>query len=125
MQSLREYFEQQSHNPHSITDYFLGVQRNLLIEIDEADHQINLSFVHPPKWRHFNPIKELHLFESVISIKPFHQTEFAFKFGRVLDVKAVAWAIANAYRKLGYRCAIAVDGELYKVEELQQTSTAA
>jgi hypothetical protein len=118
-QSARKYFEGLSQKPHpSIIECFLDLQRKLLIAIDSDSHEISLLFAFRPSGQDFEPIKTLRLYECSWLIKEFRPSEFRFGFVRICDLKAIAWAVALAYRDLGYSCRIECGGEAIEVDEL-------
>jgi hypothetical protein len=118
-QPARKYFERQSQKPDpSIIDCFLDLQKKLLILIDSESHEISLLFAFRPNRADFEPIKALCLHECSWLIKQFRPSEFKFGFVRICDLKTIAWAVAMAYRELGYSCRIECGGETIEVDEL-------
>jgi hypothetical protein len=99
-------FSQKTQPQSPILGYFFGIQNNLLIEVESSTRKITLCFGQAPKRRHFNPIKDLCLFDNVRPGDPFDKTEFTFRIGKVCDINAVAQSIANAYFELGFDCRI-------------------
>ena len=119
IQPAREYFERQARQPHpSIIDCFLDLRKKLLIVIDSESHEISLLFAFRPNRADFEPIKALCLHECSWLIKQFRPSEFRFGFVKICDLKAIAWAVALAYRDLGYSCQIECGAELIDVDEL-------
>jgi hypothetical protein len=118
-QSARAYFERQSRKPHSsIIECFLDLQKKLLIVVDSESHEITLAFAFRPTGKDFEPIKMLRLYEFSWLLKQFKPFEFRFGFGKICDLKAIAWAIALAYRELDYCCRIEICDALIDVDEL-------
>jgi hypothetical protein len=68
--------------------------------------------------RDFEPIKMLRLCECSWLLKSFRPSEFRFGFVKICDLKEIAWAVALAYRELGYSCRIECGGEVVDVDEL-------
>jgi hypothetical protein len=117
-QPARAYFERQSQKLHpSIIDCFLDLQKKLLIVIDSDSHEISLLFAFRPTGKDFEPIKMLRLCECSWLLKSFRPSEFTFGFVRICDLKTIAWAVAMAYRELGYSCRIECGGEI-EVDDL-------
>jgi hypothetical protein len=118
-QPAKTYFQQQAQKPYpSFVDYFLGLQKKLLISIDSDSHEISLLFAVRPNRASFELIKSLTLFDCGWLIKQFRPSEFRFGFVRICDLKAIAWAVAVAYRELGYSCRIECGAEVIEVDEL-------
>jgi hypothetical protein len=118
-QPARKYFERQSQKPHpSIIECFLDLQKKLLIELNSESHEITLAFAFRPTGKDFEPIKMLRLYEFSWLLKQFKPFEFNFGFGKICDLKAIAWAVAMAYRELGYSCRIECGGEAIEVDDL-------
>jgi hypothetical protein len=118
-QPARKYFELLAQKPHSsIIDCFLDLQKKLLIEIDSEAHEISLLFAFKLNKADFEPIKALCLYECSWLVKQFRPSEFRFGFVRICDLKAIAWAVAVAYRELGYSCRIECGAEAIEVDEL-------
>jgi hypothetical protein len=118
-QPVRKHFELLAQKPHpSIIDCFLDLQKKLLIVIDSDSHEISLFFAFRPSGQDFEPIKTLRLYECSWLLKSFRPSEFTFGFVKICDLKAIAWAVALAYRELGYSCRIECGGEAIEVDEL-------
>jgi hypothetical protein len=75
-------------------------------------------FAFRPTGKDFEPIKMLRLCECSWLLKSFRPSEFTFGFVRICDLKTIAWAVAMAYRELGYSCRIECGGEAIEVDEL-------
>jgi hypothetical protein len=86
--------------------------------VTESTHEITLSFAQAPSGSNMNPIKELLLSGDVKRHWTFSANEFRFTFSQVYELKAIAWAIAVAYRTLGYQCRILCGAEEIDVDAL-------
>jgi hypothetical protein len=75
-------------------------------------------FAFRPTGKDFEPIKMLRLYECSWLLKEFRPSEFRFGFVKICDLKAIAWAVAMAYRDLGYSCRIECGAEVIDVDEL-------
>jgi hypothetical protein len=118
-QPARKHFEGLAQNPHpSIIECFLDLRKKLLIEINSESHEITLAFAFRPTGKDFEPIKMLRLYEFSWLLKQFKPFEFNFGFGKICDLKAIAWAVAMAYKNLGYSCRIECGAEAVEVDEL-------
>jgi hypothetical protein len=118
-QSLRASIEGLSQRrPSSILNCFWRLQKKLLIIIDSDSHEITLSFAFRPIGRDFDPIKELRVYESSWLIRQFRPSEFTFGFVKICDLRQFSWAIAMAYKALGYSCRIECESESIDVDAL-------
>jgi hypothetical protein len=126
-EAAQDYFTLLASNQLGIADYFIGTKRNLLIGIHEKSHrrfategthEITLSFAQAPTGSNMNPIKELLLSGDVKRHWTFSANEYRFTFPQVYELKVIAWAIAVAYRTLGYQCRILCGAEEIDVDAL-------
>jgi hypothetical protein len=127
-ESAQDYFILLASNSSGIADYFKSKKQNLLIGIHDQKehrrfateniHEITLSFAVAPTGRNVDPIKDLLLFGDAQRHRTFSANEYRFSFPQVFELKALAWAIAIAYRKLGYQCRIVCGGEEIDVDGL-------
>ncbi len=118
-QLARTYFKLQAQKPNfSIIDCFLDLRKKLLILIDSESHEISLLFAFRPSGKDFEPIKTLRLCECSWLIKQFRPSEFRFGFAKICDLRQISWAVALAYRELGYSCRIECGAEAIDVDEL-------
>jgi hypothetical protein len=118
-QSLRASIERLSQKqPSSIMNCFQRLQKKLLIIIDSDSHEVTLSFAFRPIGPDFEPIKELCVYESSWLVKQFRPSEFTLGFVKICDLRQFSWAIAMAYKALGYSCRIECESEWIDVDVL-------
>jgi hypothetical protein len=116
--SLRASIEGLSQTQPSIMSCFRRLQRKLLIMIDSDAHEITLSFAFRPIGRDFDPIKELCAYEGSWLIRQFRPSEFTLGFVKICDLRQFSWAIAMAYKALGYSSEIECASERIDVDAL-------